>query len=242
MKSDSDIKRDVEAELRWCPEIDATDLAVKVRGGVVTLSGYAQNYFEKHRAEAAAKRVLGVTALADDVKVRLPPCEGLTDPEIACNALTALKLELPMCWEAIQVFVQEREVRLEGTVAWNFQRESAESAMCKLRGVIGVQNSIGVKAITKPTQIKHLIEQAFQRSAQVDASKICVEAHGSEVTLRGQVRSWTERDQAQATAWFAPGVHCVNNEIVVKPDREFTFTPARSRAEPDPMSNADMIM
>src|ERR1700737_1024907 len=81
------------------------------------------------------------------------------------------------------------------------------------------------------------VEAAFQRSAQVDASKICVEAHGSEVTLRGQVRSWTERDQAQATAWFAPGVHCVNNEIVVKPDREFTFTPARSRAEPDPMSN-----
>jgi len=217
MNSDSDIRTDVEAELRWCPEIVATDIAVKVNDGVVTLSGYARSYFEKHRAAAAAKGVIGVTAVADDVAVKWPPCDTLTDPEIARDALAALKLELPLSWEAVQVIVEQREITLEGIVAWNVERERAESAMRKIRGVLRVRNSIKLKPSTTPAAIKHQIEQAFQRSAAVDASQILVEAHGSDVTLKGEVRSWVERDQAQATAWSAPGVRYVQNQIAVKP-------------------------
>lgn len=216
MKSDADIKRDVEAELRWSPDIDDTDVAVKVKDGLVTLTGYARSYFEKHRARSAAMRVKGVMALACDIEVRLPACDAITDPEIARAALAALKLELPLSWEAIQPIVHEREVRLEGTVAWNFEREKAEDAIRKLRGITRVQNSINIKPMTAPAEIKRLIEQAFERSAEVDAGKISVEADGSEVTLRGEVRSWVERDRAQATAWSAPGVRRVNNEIVLR--------------------------
>ena len=216
MKSDSDIKRDVEAELRWSPEVDDAEIAVKVNGGVATLTGYARNYFEKYRAEAAAKRVAGVAAVADSIEVRLPPCEGLTEPEIARAAIAALTSELPMIWEAIKPVVHQRWITLEGTVEWNYQRERAESAMRGLRGVIGVRNSIRLKPSVAPAEIKQQIEQAFLRSAEVDAGRVSVEAHGSEVTLRGQVRSWAERDQAQATAWSAPGVLNVRNEITVR--------------------------
>ena len=82
MKSDEQIRQDVETELRWCSGIDATDIAVSVRGGVATLTGYARNYYEKSEAEATAKRVVGVVAVADDIQVRLPDCSGLTDPAV----------------------------------------------------------------------------------------------------------------------------------------------------------------
>ena len=62
MKSDNDIKRDVEAELKWDPDIDATDIAVAVKGGVVTLTGFVRSYTHKWQAESDAKRVAGVTA------------------------------------------------------------------------------------------------------------------------------------------------------------------------------------
>ena len=222
MKTDSDIKQDVEAELRWSREIDDAEIAVKVNDGVVTLTGYARNYFEKCRAEAVAKRVAGVAEVADDIEVRLPPCEGLTEPEIALNAVAALKSELPMIWEAVNAVVRQRWITLEGTVEWNYQRERAESAMRRLRGVIGVQNSIRLKPRFAPADIKRQIEQALRRSAEVDAGRVSVETQGSEVTLRGEVRSWAERDQAQATAWSAPGVLDVRNEITVRTDASHT--------------------
>ena len=216
MKSDADIKRDVEAELRWSPEVDDIDLAVSVGDGVVTLCGYVRTLFEKHRAESAAKRVAGVTAVADDLQVRIPQADRLTDPQIAREALTALTLELPLVWERIQLTVEQRQIVLEGTVEWHFQSERAECAMRKLQGVTAVRNLIEVVARTSPAAIRHQIEQAFLRSAEVDASRLHVEACGSEITLSGEVRSWVERDQAQATAWSAPGVRRVWNHIVVR--------------------------
>lgn len=215
MKSDEDIKRDVEAELRWSPEVDDTDIAVKVNGGEVTLSGFARSYFEKYEAERATRRVKGVAAVANDVEVRA--AAGVpTDPEIARAALTALKLELPYTWEKIKPVVQHARVSLEGTVEWHYQRERAESAIRHLNGVISVRNSIRIQPSVAPDNIKHRIEDAFRRIAQVDADRISVDADGSDVTLRGEVRSWAERDQAQQTAWSAPGVSNVKNELTVR--------------------------
>lgn len=216
MRADSDIKRDVEAELKWAPDVVETDIAVKVTGGVVTLTGYATSAHEKYRAEAAVKRVRGVTAVANDLAVRAPLGGMPTDPEIARDAVAALKLELPLVWEDIRPIVKEGHVALEGTVEWHNQRERAEAAVRHLRGVLSVRNSISLKPRIATTEIKHRIEEAFRRNAILDAQKIVVDSRGSEVTLRGEVRSWAEHDQAQQTAWAAPGVLTVKNEITVR--------------------------
>ena len=216
MRIDSDIKRDVEAELKWAPDVSETDIAVKVTGGVVALTGYAMSAHEKYRAEAAAKRVRGVAAVANDLAVRAPLGGMPTDPEIARDAVAALKLELPSVWEDIKPIVKQGHVGLEGTVEWHNQRQRAESAVRRLRGVISVRNSISLRPRLAPGEIKQKIEQAFRRSAMLDARNVIVDAHGSDVTLRGEVRSWAEHDQAQQTAWAAPGVLTVRNEITVR--------------------------
>jgi len=216
MRSDSDIKRDVEAELKWAPDVCETDIAVKVTSGVVTLTGYAMSAHEKYRAEVAVKRVVGVTAVANDLAVRAPFGGMPTDPEIARDAVVALKLQLPFDWEKIKPIVKEGHITLEGTVEWHDQSERAEAAVRHLRGVLSVRNSITLTPRVAPFEIKQRIEDAFRRNAIIDAHKVAVDASGSEVTLRGEVRSWAERDQAQATAWAAPGVLAVKNEITVR--------------------------
>lgn len=215
MRLDSDIKRDVEAELRWSPDLDETDVAVKVNGGEVTLTGFVKNYLEKHQSEIAVRRVKGVTAVANDITVK--PLSGVpTDPEIARAAVEALKTDLPLSWQQIKPVVKDGHVALEGVVEWHYQRERAESAIRHLAGVTSVRNSIRIQPSLAPENIKHRIEDAFRRLAQVDADRITVATAGSEVTLRGEVRSWSERDQAMRTAWSAPGVTNVKNELAVR--------------------------
>lgn len=213
MKPDSEIKRDVEAELNWSPDVDQTDLAVKVSNAVVTLTGFVPSFFEKYRAEEAVKRVAGVAGIANDVQVR--PAYGLDDPEIARAAVAAIRVELPSAPESVKALVQNGHVTLEGSVEWNFQRERVEDAVRRLTGVITVDNEILIKPRVEPSDIKHRIEDAFRRSAEVDASRISVKAEGGTVTLSGRVRTWSERAQAQQTAWFAPGVSQVKNEITI---------------------------
>jgi osmotically-inducible protein OsmY len=215
MRTDTDIKRNVEAELRWCPQIDETDIASKVGNGVVTLTGFVRNYYEKYQAENAVKRVAGVTGIANDIEVRLPASEALTDPEMAREAVSAIKIALPVVSENLKVLVHQGQVSLEGAVEWYYQKERAENALVSVRGIKSITNLITVKPRVAPTEIKHKIEEAFRRSAEVDAHRVSVEAHDSEVTLRGNVRSWAERDEAQYTAWSAPGVTRVKNEITV---------------------------
>jgi len=215
MKTDDEIKRDVEAELKRSPQINETDIAVKVNDGEVTLTGFTGTYYEKHQAEIVGRPVKGVAAIANDIQVK-PAAGAATDPEIARAALTALKFALPFTWEQIQPTVAQGRVSLEGIVEWQFQREDAESAVRHLDGVISVLNSIRIQPRVAPENIKHRIEDAFRRNAVVDAKHISVDTDGSEVTLRGEVRSWAERDQAQQTAWSAPGVSNVKNSLTVR--------------------------
>jgi osmotically-inducible protein OsmY len=217
MKSDEQIRLDVETELRWCSGIDATDIAVSVRAGVATLSGYARNYYEKSEAEAAAKRIVGAAAVADDIHVRLPDCSGLTDPEIARAVIEALKLIFPRMWQAIQPIVHDSNVTLEGTVDWTYERVQAEGAVRRVRGVRGVTNRIGVVNDLPPENIKDQIAEAFRRRADLDASHVSVETHGADVKLTGEVGSLAERDVALAIASAAQGVSTVKNELVVRP-------------------------
>jgi osmotically-inducible protein OsmY len=215
IRTDAEIKKDVEAELRWNPSIDPTDVAVAVKNGVVTLTGFTRSFSEKWEAERAVKHVAGVVGVANDIEVRLPSVDQRPDPEIARDAVTAIKNRLPMSAEHIQVTVKNGWVSLEGEVEWQYQRESAETAVRWVRGVKGVSNLVHLKPRAAASEIKHKIDEAFRRSAEVDANRVTVEANGSEVVLKGTVRSWAERQEAERVAWAAPGVTRVDNRITI---------------------------
>ncbi len=217
MRPDSDIERDVKDELQWRPDLDATDISVSVKNGVVTLTGFVHSYVDKYEAEAAAKRVAGVVGLANDIEVRLHNVDEKPDPEIAREAVAAIKSQLPYSWENIKVIVKDSWVHLEGEEEWQFQRDTAEKAVRRLRGVKGVSNLIKLKPRAQPSEIKRKIQDAFKRNAELDANRIAVEAKGSEVILKGTVRSWAELEEAERVAWSAPGVIKVENRIVVRP-------------------------
>src|SRR5438477_5240155 len=154
MRSDSDIKRDVEDELRWDPDLDATDIAVTVKSGVVTLAGFTRSYSDKLEAEAAAKRVTGVLGVANDIEVRLPSHDQRPDPEIARDAIAAIKSRLPLVAEQIKVLVRNGWIILEGDVEWAYQRSAAESAVRQVQGVKGVTNTTHIKPRVPASEIK----------------------------------------------------------------------------------------
>jgi osmotically-inducible protein OsmY len=217
MRTDADIERDVKAELHWSPELDDTDIAVKVKGGVVALTGFVGSLPEKYRAESAATRVAGVSGLANDVQIRVADFDTRSDPEIAREAVAAIRAVLPAVSDKVKVVVEDGQVTLEGKLEWQFQRERAERALHPLRGIRSIENFIQLVPHVSPNDIQKKITQAFHRSAQVDAQSITVDADGAQVTLRGQVHSWSEREAAQNTAWSAPGVKQVTNLIAVVP-------------------------
>ncbi|RJF78701.1 BON domain-containing protein [Rhodopseudomonas palustris] len=217
MKSDSEIERDVRDELKWDPHVDDSDIAISVKDGVVTLAGFTHSYADRLEAESAAKRVAGVRAVANDIEVRLPSIDQRPDPDIARDALAALKSELPISHEKIKVTVRDGWITLEGSAEWQYQKTSGEKAVRKVKGVKGVINLITVKPKVQPSELKQKILDAFKRNAEVDANRIQVEANGSEVVLKGTVRSWIEREEAERVAWSAPGVSKVDDRIVVSP-------------------------
>jgi len=195
-RSDDLIRDDVLFELKWDPKIGSgSDIAVAVKDGVVTLSGFVRSYWDKDAAGKAAKRVYGVRGVANDIEVK--PTTARTDPEIAREAIQELESHVSIPSDKIKVTVEKGWVTLEGMVDWQYQKSVAESSVKKLRGVVGITNNIAVRPQVTATEIKSKIEEALRRSAELDARRIRVEIDGGTAKLYGSVRSWAERQEAE---------------------------------------------
>jgi osmotically-inducible protein OsmY len=216
MMNDTDIRRNVEAELRWEPSVhNANAIGVGVNGGVTTLTGHVSSYAEKRAAERAAERVSGVTALVSELDVHLPSDLERTDEEIAQAVVNALTWNLSVPNGRLKVEVSKGWVTLEGDVDWQYERDAAASAVTYLTGVKGVSNLISIKSPVSQAAIKSDIEAALKRRAQLDAQSIGVKAEGHTVTLTGSVQSYAERREAERVVWAAPGVFKVDNKISI---------------------------
>jgi len=216
MKSDFQLQKEVMEELKWQPLLKASEIGVAVKNGIVTLSGQVNSYTKKIEAEKAAKKVAGVKAVAEDIQVGISPSFIKTDAEIAEAVVNALKWHTAVQDEKIKIKVENGIVRLEGEVDWGYQSNNAKKAVENLSGVRMVINSITVKPKTTPVDIQEKIHDAFLRNATIDSSRIFAEVFDNKVVLRGQVRSFVEKEDAEAAAWNAPGVVTVENKLEIE--------------------------
>jgi osmotically-inducible protein OsmY len=213
-KTDSELQRDVLDELKWDPIVDHSHIGVTAKGGVVTLSGFVPTYAEKMAAEAAARRVAGVRAIAEEIEVRFANDPKASDAEIAQRILDVFSWNTMIPHEALKVKVERGFVTLTGEVQWYYQKEVAQKAAGRISGVKSVTNRISVKAAPSAIDVRERIQAAIKRSSALDAGAIDVMVEGSTVKLSGRVHGWNERRVAENAAWAAPGVTRVEDNIV----------------------------
>jgi len=213
-KTDQQLQRDVIDELSWDPSIASSEIGVAAKDGVVTLSGQVNSYAKKYAAIRAAERVAGVRAIAEEMNVVLPNTAKRSDTDLAHAVARTLEWDVQVPDE-VKARVDDGWVWLEGEVDWQYQAAAAERAVRTLTGVRGVSNLLQVKARVSADDVKQRIETALKRHAEIDARNVTVDTSGGRVTLRGKVRTWAERQDAEYAAWSAPGVTGVEDEISV---------------------------
>lgn len=222
MKTDIQIQKDLIEELNWEPFVNVSEIGVAVKNGIVTLSGCVDTYAEKIMAEKVAKRVSGVKAVAEDIIVNNSPKNQKTDTEIAAAVIEALKWHAGVQDQKIKIKVENGIVKLEGVADWEYQRKNAETAIQNLVGVHAVINMITVIPQVTAIDIQQKIKTALIRNASIDAARILVDVIGNKVILRGKVKSFAEIEDAERTAWSAPGISDVESKLEIVPP-EYSF-------------------
>lgn len=217
VRTDEEIQRDVMEELKWDMHVRANEIGVAVKDGIVTLTGWVDSYLKKMVAQDAAHRVRHVRAVANDIEVHLPSDAERTDADLAGAVLNALRWDVAIPTDQLEITVAKGWVTLKGEVEFAFQRTDAEHVISRLAGVKGVSNQITVEPHVSPADLQQHIEDALVRNAETDARHIQVEVHGSAVTLKGTVRSLAEKRAAEQTIWASPGITAVDNRITISP-------------------------
>jgi len=215
MSRDSHLQKAVLAALNWEPGVTAAHIGVAADDGVVTLSGHVESYSQKQAAELAASQVKGVKAVAQEIEVHLPSDAQRTDEDIAAAAIHHLAWDVRIPRDVVKVEVEKGWITLTGEVDSYFQKAAAAQDVHRLLGTVGVSNRITIKPKVSVSNISDDIMHALHRSWFFDPKTITVTADGGKVVLTGTVESLHERQVAAATAWSAPGVTDVENDIAV---------------------------
>ncbi len=215
MKNNSELQTDVQNAIKWEPLLNAAEIGVTAKDGVVSLTGFVDSYAKKMEAENAAKKVIGVKALVENIEVKFPSTFTKTDAEVAKEVLTGLKDNWSVPDDKVKVKVENGWVTLDGELHWNYQKEAAKSCISYLSGVKGVSNNIKIKSESHDAIEKRDVENAISRSWSIDDSDINVSVSGTTVTLTGTVSSWYQREEAARIAWNTPGIWHINNELEV---------------------------
>jgi osmotically-inducible protein OsmY len=215
MKTNAELQKDVQDAIQWQPLLNAAEIGVTAKDGVVSLTGVVDSYVKKTQAEDAAKNVAGVTALVEKIEVKYPSSFTKTDAEIATEVLNALKASWGVPNDKVKVQVEDGWVTLSGEIGWNYQKEAAKNAIVYLMGVTGVTNNIAIKSESMEAVEKAAIENALKRDWAIYDNDIRVQVSGHKATLTGTVDSIYQKDEAGSIAWNAPGVWAVNNELAV---------------------------
>ena len=215
MKTNEELQKDVQDAIKWQPLLKAAEIGVTAKNGVVTLTGNVNSFTKKIEAEKAAKSVLGVRAVVEEIHVKFSTSLDKNDEDLAGEILSSMKWDWSVPNDKVQVKVENGWVTIDGSVEWNYQKEAARSCAANLIGVKGVTNNGSVKANSNDAIEQADIEKALSRSWMVDDHNIQVKVNGNRVVLRGAVESIFEKDEAARLAWNAPGVNEVDNELAV---------------------------
>ena len=216
MKSNAELQQDVQDAIKWQPLLNAAEIGVTAKNGVVSLTGIVDSYAKKTEAEDATKNVAGVTAVVEKIEVKFPNSWSKTNAEIATEVLNALKARWNVPNDKIKVKVEDGWITVSGELNWNYQKEATEDAIKYLIGVKGVTNNITIRSETNNAIEKTEIERALKRNWSINDKDICVKVSGHNATLTGTVSSWYQKDEAGSIAGDASGVWTVDNELVVE--------------------------
>ncbi|NKJ38345.1 BON domain-containing protein [Rhizobium sp. SG570] len=209
------LRQNILDELEFEPRVDAADIGVVARDGIVTLTGHVGTYAEKDAAEKAVRRVKGVRAIAQEMDVRILGPRRTDDDDIARRAVKMVDWNISIPKQMVQIRVCKGVVTLTGKVEWQYQKNAATAAVRDLAGVVGVSNLIDVVPGISADDVKRRIENALERDAELEAQAIQVDVSSGKVTLKGNVRTLSERRAAERAAWSAPGVHTLDDQLSI---------------------------
>lgn len=215
MKTNAQLKADITDELKWDDAVNASDVGVMVKDGVVTVTGHLATFAEKHAIEHAVRRVAGVRGIALELDVQHAGDDQPSDSEIARAAAEALRLNTLVPRGKVQVEVENGWVTLTGQVDWGYQSASAEQGIRPLAGVRGLFNEITIKTRIDQEDIAQRITAALTRQAVRESRHIGIAVEGGVVTLSGTVHSIAEHDAAVGVAFSSPGVSQVVDRLRV---------------------------
>lgn len=215
MKTNEELQRDVQDAIKWEPLLNAAEIGVTVKDGIVTLTGVVDSYSKKLEAEEAANNVAGVKAVVEKIEIKFDGLSEKSDNEIAIEVVHAFNLNRDVPIQKIKVKVEDGYVTLEGEVLWNFQKEAAKRSVKNLIGVKGITNYINITSEKNNLIEKVQIERALMRNWSINDQVLHVDVLDNVVTLSGTVHSYFQKNEAERIAWNAPGVMIVRNEILI---------------------------